>query len=1022
MNSTNTNQLGGIMKYFRVLSLSVFLFFFTATLTYGQDVLRLNPFDGTADSYLMAQISADTTATGGLLPSRVYELEGGGLYLNTEIFNVQVGETLRLVSSSDVKPIIYQYPTGTGTSPQNPPGYFVRLRGGSIEMTGIALSGFFEPIDSNFNNVQGNMIRVDNEGSSIILDDCLFTNINGQIIRTEAATTLIKVTNCTFANLGSLGNSNLGAGKGIDLRASSCASLILVNNTFVNYQDRVVRHYNFSNPLEGTGEIESTLIDHNTFVNGMGFHGLLSLGNLGSSCTITNNMFYDAFALGEDSTDATRAFEWGNTGEFYPNGNNRITWIFSAPNDVTNWTVSNNFYAISAEGQSFLDDFGFPEGEKLSWHINSKLGADSATAFTKVDVALTEIPALMTNMMRWYESPEGGNKTKNTPTELWVREEHDMDRKPYSYFVNDMDISYGTASAAYTGATMGYPAGNLNAYPSLLPSWEQGIDLNQEVVQLRPFDGTADSYLMAQISADTTATGGLLPSRVYELEGGGLYLNTEIFNVQVGETLRLVSSSDVKPIIYQYPTGTGTSPQNPPGYFVRLRGGSIEMTGIALSGFFEPIDSNFNNVQGNMIRVDNEGSSIILDDCLFTNINGQIIRTEAATTLIKVTNCTFANLGSLGNSNLGAGKGIDLRASSCASLILVNNTFVNYQDRVVRHYNFSNPLEGTGEIESTLIDHNTFVNGMGFHGLLSLGNLGSSCTITNNMFYDAFALGEDSTDATRAFEWGNTGEFYPNGNNRITWIFSAPNDVTNWTVSNNFYAISAEGQSFLDDFGFPEGEKLSWHINSKLGADSATAFTKVDVTLTEIPALMTNMMRWYESPEGGNKTKNTPTELWVREEHDMDRKPYSYFVNDMDISYGTASAAYTGATMGYPAGNLNAYPSLLPSWEQGIPLATEQENGIVTDYKLLQNYPNPFNPTTKISYSVPEHSVVSLIVYNSIGQEIARLVNNQEVAAGQYDITWNGKDMNGHIAASGVYFYQLVSKNVVKTMKMMLLK
>ena len=549
------------------------------------------------------------------------------------------------------------------------------------------------------------------------------------------------------------------------------------------------------------------------------------------------------------------------------------------------------------------------------------------------------------------------------------------------------------------------------------------ISFGQSVKRLLPYDGTAATYLMDQITADTTETGGLLPDRIYELDGGAIYLNTALMYLNTGETLRLRSSNDQKPIIYQYPTGTGSSPQNPPGYFVRLRGGSIEMTGIALSGFFEPIDSNFNNVQGNMIRVDNEGASVILEDCLFTNINGQIIRTEAPTVVLSVTNCVFANLGSLGNSNLGAGKGIDLRATSCDSLVLVNNTFVNYQDRIVRHYNFGNPLAGTGNIEYGLIDHNTFINGMGYHGLLSLGNIGREMTITNNLFCDAFALGEDSTDATRAAEWGNTGEFYPNGNNRITWIFSAPNETTEWTIKNNCYAISDSGQAFLDDFGFEEGCQLSWHINSRLGADSANAFKKVDVTLTEIPALMTNMMRWYESPDGGNKTKNTPTTLWVRELHDMDRKPYDYFINTMDITFPNTSEAYTSAEMGYPVGNLNAYPDLLTLWEQGIDLTdVEDEDELVLDYKLSQNYPNPFNPTTTISYTLPERGLVSMIIFNSLGQEVTRLLNNQEMSAGTYDLKWNAKDGNGSKVASGIYFYQLISNDVVKTKKMILLK
>jgi len=303
------------------------------------------------------------------------------------------------------------------------------------------------------------------------------------------------VINSIFANMGALTTSNLGAGKGIDLREASCDSFIIVNNTFVNYQDRAIRHYNFANPTAGTGEIKYGRIEHNTFINGMGFHGLFSLGNVGPEIIITNNLFVDAFALGEDSTDATRAAEWANTGEFYPNGRNRITWIFTAPNDVTQWTVSNNYYTISDSGWAFLNDFGYGVGSPLSWHINSRLGADSVNAFTQTDLTLANTPRLMTNEMRWYEDPLGGGRIKNQTN--FVKARDDYDRRFIEFYRDTLDASYSTSSAAYTGAQMGYPAGDLNWYPELKAQWEQGAPLLSIVV-----DGAKDSFYEALTGPD----------------------------------------------------------------------------------------------------------------------------------------------------------------------------------------------------------------------------------------------------------------------------------------------------------------------------------------------------------------------------------------------------------------------------------------------------------------------------------------------------------------------------------------
>ncbi|MFZ1289552.1 MAG: sugar-binding protein, partial [Melioribacteraceae bacterium] len=348
------------------------------------------------------------------------------------------------------------------------------------------------------------------------------------------------------------------------------------------------------------------------------------------------------------------------------------------------------------------------------------------------------------------------------------------------------------------------------------------------------------------------------------------------------------------------------------------------MKNIALSGIFEPDPNSINTIQGAMLRVDGEGAVIILDSCVFSNINGQVIRTESASKTIKVTNTIFTNLGALTTSNFGAGKGIDLRASSCDTLVLVNNTFTNYQDRVIRHYNFSNPLAGTGNIKYTLIDHNTFYNGMGFHGLLSLGNVGDEVIITNNLFKDAFAAGEDSTDETRSVEWANTGEKYPNGSNRMMWIFTAPNDSTVWNIKNNFYAISTEGQAFFDAHTTEpilEGPVLSWHINSKLGADSVNAFTKIaDPGLVNTQDLMVNLMNFYVNPDtnvGANKTKETGSFDVTRD--DMDRRPMSFWLTELDASYSTASPAYVGAEDGFPVGDLNWFPDQKAEWENPTP-------------------------------------------------------------------------------------------------------
>ena len=74
--------------------------------------------------------------------------------------------------------------------------------------------------------------------------------------------------------------------------------------------------------------------------------------------------------------------------------------------------------------------------------------------------------------------------------------------------------------------------------------------------------------------------------------------------------------------------------------------------------------------------------------------------------------------------------------------------------------------------------------------------------------------------------------------------------------------------------------------------------------------------------------------------------------------------------------------------------------------KLYQNYPNPFNPTTTISFSIPEESKVELAIYNIKGQRLKSLLNDQ-IAAGEHSIIWNGEDASGKKVSSGIYLYKL---------------
>lgn len=95
-------------------------------------------------------------------------------------------------------------------------------------------------------------------------------------------------------------------------------------------------------------------------------------------------------------------------------------------------------------------------------------------------------------------------------------------------------------------------------------------------------------------------------------------------------------------------------------------------------------------------------------------------------------------------------------------------------------------------------------------------------------------------------------------------------------------------------------------------------------------------------------------------------------------------------------------------------------------YALYQNYPNPFNPITTIRFALPEDSRVTLKVYNILGQEVATVLENEELEQGMQEVEFDGQGLS-----SGVYFYRIVVESLnedapvhafSRVMKMLMLK
>ncbi|UCH61818.1 MAG: T9SS type A sorting domain-containing protein [Fidelibacterota bacterium] len=132
---------------------------------------------------------------------------------------------------------------------------------------------------------------------------------------------------------------------------------------------------------------------------------------------------------------------------------------------------------------------------------------------------------------------------------------------------------------------------------------------------------------------------------------------------------------------------------------------------------------------------------------------------------------------------------------------------------------------------------------------------------------------------------------------------------------------------------------------------------------------------------------------------------FNYQMVYHDHSFGIHNPAFTVATLKTSIAALRGTLSI-DGDEEIVPL----------EYTLAQNYPNPFNPTTTINFSLKAAGDVTLIVYNTLGREVMRIID-QSLAAGKHSVALDARRL-----ASGVYFYRIRVNEFSAMRKMLVMK
>jgi hypothetical protein len=251
------------------------------------------------------------------------------------------------------------------------------------------------------------------------------------------------------------------------------------------------------------------------------------------------------------------------------------------------------------------------------------------------------------------------------------------------------------------------------------------------------------------------------------------------------------------------------------------------------------------------------------------------------------------------------------------------------------------------------------------------------------------------------------------------FIFNGVNGTPLWEYSfgtgNNYAAemISAMGE--VDGIGV--GEFIAGSRHGKLIAFSGGREGVVPVEMTSFSAAVNGnkvTLNWKTSTELNNKgfyierksSNGTFENIGFIDGKGTSTEPSSYSFIDSDLPYGTYY--YRLNQMDFDG--TNSYSNEVLA-EVGLPI----------EYSLLQNYPNPFNPSTTIKYAIPFEGKVMLKIYNSVGEEVAVLVNTVQ-NPGNYQIDWNGRNNQNMLVPSGVYIYRIETENFTSSKKMLMLK
>ncbi len=525
-------------------------------------------------------------------------------------------------------------------------------------------------------------------------------------------------------------------------------------------------------------------------------------------------------------------------------------------------------------------------------------------------------------------------------------------------------------------------------------------------------------------------TNNVPAGRVYELQAGGLYplSNLPISSIKhptviVGSDPTMIvnnkNAASPPPLICTDISAEGSAIGINAGGDLTIK--NCELVNTANDGrigisFTNTIASNLNLVFDNCLfehtaqwfvwTSNNSNENVTFRNCYFVNMNGQPCRRDG---------------------------GVFISFNEQDTLLVENCTHIMAQGQMYKFTIYS----PTNRFKRIIFNHNTFVNcagtvfmNPGYQNNVSIvNNIFVNCNVQSFGGINEFDILEQDPDGlpmglVNVCDSATAPIKFSVDRNIIYWDPSLDdmniildtnevNGITNW--QSQMITMSARTQLMFDnDTRYPFLSEGEWFNILPDFADPQ------DLLTTQLANLKTFALSTVDT------TSTAILPDWRIINTSPDKLVYPDWPIPVDLSYSN-SELLTGGLSGFPIGDLNWFPAQKAAWlaQRNYEYAQldwwpwtgiESVNSSSLEFRLQQNYPNPFNPSTTISFTIPKAGYVTLKVYNTLGEEVATLLDSFK-AAQSYEIKFDGTGL-----PSGIYIANLTAGNFNKSIKLVLLK